>query len=155
MPTLSKPTGILDANLLHVERFARKFVVTKGCWEWTAGKNQDGYGQFGISGAVRYAHRIMWELSGKPLNPTKVIDHLCRNRSCVNPAHLEEVTNYANLMRGHGHARRNKEKTHCINGHPLSGNNLAYQVGGRRCATCFERSQVKRRLKVKATKEAL
>jgi hypothetical protein len=66
------------------------------------------------------------------------LDHLCRNKACVNPAHLEPVTNRENVLRGVGLSAENARKTHCKRGHPLSGDNVVVSKGGRkrRCVAC-------------------
>lgn len=74
---------------------------------------------------TRTAHVYFYEQSFGRVRPDRELDHLCRNRACVNPAHLEQVTHRVNLMRGETLARRNAEKTHCPQGHPYSGDNLA------------------------------
>lgn len=65
------------------------------------------------------------------------IDHLCRNRACFNPDHLEQVTNQTNILRGEGATATNARKTHCIRGHELVGTNLiASRTNGRSCRIC-------------------
>lgn len=122
-------------------RFAQKWVENKdtGCWDWTANKNHKGYGLIGPGGPAQnqVAHRVSYELHVGPIPKGMVLDHLCRNRGCVNPAHLEIVTPYENSMRGFGVAALNARKTHCPRGHPLSGENLFKQHGGGRgCRQC-------------------
>lgn len=101
-------------------RFWSKVKFLKGCWEWQACKNKDGYGVFSFGSRPIEAHRIALLLSkGLPLTATNHknhTDHVCRNHSCVNPEHLEIVSSRENVKRGNTHAA----KTHCINGHNLS-----------------------------------
>ena len=89
------------------------------CWIWTAGL-QHGYGCF-WSGSIktRRAHRIAYEAQCGPLSPGLVLDHLCRERRCVNPAHLEVVTDRENILRGEGTGARFARRTHCKRGHEL------------------------------------
>lgn len=111
-----------------VERLVAKFTVDQstGCWEWTAAKNQKGYGYWktDMHGRGAVAHRWVYELIHGDISDGKVLDHLCRNTGCVNPKHLEPVTNRENLLRGDTLASSNLAKTHCPQGHPLSGDNL-------------------------------
>lgn len=92
---------------------------TQGCWEWIGSISNRGYGQVGVIGKVRSTHRVAYELLVGPISDGLHIDHLCRNRSCCNPAHLEAVTPKVNAER-----TPNAQKTHCVHGHPLAGRNL-------------------------------
>lgn len=71
-----------------------------GCWLWTGSLNRNGYGRLSVGGRTRVTHRVVWVLLGLPLESTQVLDHLCRVRSCCNPAHLEPVTVRENTRRG-------------------------------------------------------
>lgn len=71
-----------------------------GCWEWQRLKNADGYGQFMKGRKVTLAHRHFYERHAAPIPKGMVIDHLCRNRGCVNPEHMEVVTRAINNQRG-------------------------------------------------------
>ena len=108
------------------------------CWLWTAATNSKGYGWFRIDGKATRAHRYAYEVCIGPIPEDLQIDHLCRIHPCVNPAHLEAVTMQENQLRGYGASGKNARKTHCLRGHPLSGDNLYRSKEGvrRQCKEC-------------------
>src|ERR1035437_3014013 len=113
-------------------------VPIVGCWLWTAAVDKDGYGLFKLSGRMVRAHRFAYEQAKGPIPHGLTLDHLCRVRCCVNPAHLEVVTVRENTLRGNGPAGRNARKTHCKQGHPYTESNT-YQRHTEReriCKTC-------------------
>jgi len=116
------------------------------CWIWTGFTNKDGYGQTSSSAfATSLVHRIFWLLDGRELDPVLVLDHLCRNRACCNPDHLEQVTFAENLRRG-GLGTHNRIKMHCPKGHPYSKRNTMKTPNGRRkCRTCDNTARSARR----------
>lgn len=122
----------------ELERLADKFTVGDGCWEWTAARSASGYGQFTIaSGKARRAHRVVYELLAGPIPAGLELDHLCRNRACVRPDHLEPVTGRENKLRGDTVNARNAAKTECVHGHPFEGENLYVTIAGHRgCRAC-------------------
>ena len=129
-------------------RFWQKVrILDNGCWEWTAAK-RGGYGVFGLGtrsdGLIR-AHRYAYaELVG-PIPEGLQLDHLCRNRPCVNPEHLEPVTGRENTLRGESPQAQNARKTHCPRGHAYDLlNTYSGGKGGRQCDICRkERDRVR------------
>src|SRR5947209_8701603 len=122
---------------LAVSAFLSKVLKTKYCWLWQGQINPFGYGQMRWHSVKVYAHRLAYVLYCGHVPVHMDIDHLCRNRSCVNPEHLEVVTRRTNLLRGIGKVPERANQTHCKRGHPLSGNNLVISHGRwRECRTC-------------------
>lgn len=124
-------------------RFWRKVqpCATSGCWLWTGFVNAGGYGQFAVADAPGrwrhvYAHRAAYEALVTAIDAGLQIDHLCRVRGCVNPAHLEAVTQRENLLRGDGISAELARRTHCKRGHELTADNVYAKAGFRRCRTC-------------------
>ena len=135
----------------------------KACWLWTAGQNGNGYGYFHLNGRHVLAHRVAYELLVGPLpqwnghKPPEIqLDHICRVRHCVNPAHLELVTSSENVRRGklpEKTEKRNAAVTHCPKGHEYTPANtrVAWQLAGgrmvhsRKCRECHRASEYKRK----------
>lgn len=113
-----------------------------GCMEWGASKDGKGYGKFYLNGHLVPAHRFAYELVIGPIPEGLQLDHLCRNRACVRPDHLEPVTARENLLRGETLAARNAAKTHCDNGHPYNTENTYWHKPNRRkCRACSRERQ--------------
>lgn len=104
-----------------------------GCWVWTRSLSF-GYGRFNIN-HLRWvkAHRFAYETLVEPVPEGLCLDHLCRNRRCVNPDHLEPVTMKVNLQRGNNWQR---DKTHCKHGHEFTPDNTVWRKGFRKCREC-------------------
>lgn len=101
------------------------------CWDWVARRSGGGYGQFRLSGSIVTAHRVAYELEVGEVPPGLVIDHLCGNRACCNPQHLEPVTQLENVRRG---LRVNGAK--CLRGHLISRDFYVDPKGVRVCNVC-------------------
>ncbi len=118
-------------------RFWAKVEKTEGCWLWTGALDSDGYGNVNRSKKSVGAHRYAYELLVGPIPAGMVLDHICRNRRCVNPAHLDPVTNRENILRGEGACARHARKTHCVHGHEFTPENTRIRPNGsRRCVAC-------------------
>lgn len=103
-----------------------------GCWFWTGALTR-GYGSFNTGGKRKYAHRLAYEELVGPIPDGLQIDHLCRVPNCVNPEHLEPVTQRENLRRGNSPPAMNAAKTTCPQGHPYD---VVNEHGHRGCKTC-------------------
>lgn len=126
-----------------VERFFEKVQQSEDCWQWIGGKKAAGYGQFAVDGRKVIAHRWSYGHFVGPIPNGYEIDHLCRNRGCVNPQHLEAVSVRENRD------RRIAAKTHCVHGHAYTPENTRMQRGAdgyvsRVCRSC-ERAKNRRR----------
>jgi hypothetical protein len=112
-----------------------RIIIVGTCWIWTAARVK-GYGRLTVNKKQWPAHRYVYtELVG-PVPDGLVLDHLCRKPACVNPAHLEPVTQKENTLRGVNFIAVNARKTHCKRGHPLVPGNIRGCGHGRPCLTC-------------------
>jgi hypothetical protein len=113
------------------------------CIEWTGCRDKDGYGRSGKT----LAHRVAYIAAVGPIPAGMELDHLCRNRGCVNPEHLEPVTHYENMRRSRLAAR-----THCVNGHPFDDQNTYWRPHrqGRGCKACVREAQRRQSARRKA-----
>lgn len=147
------PTGIYPRKPL-AERFWEKIRKTGPvpqdrpdlgpCWTWTGCIDNDGYGNIGIDGSGRPAHRIAYEFLRGPIPTGLTLDHLCRNRACPNPFHCEAVTLDENKRRGMSPCAMHARQTHCKRGHEFDTKNTVPEKHGRRCRTCMLQGQRRR-----------
>ncbi len=122
------------------ERFVAKVILQpSGCKLWTAQITPDGYGRFSVDGRKVYVHRWIYEHEIGPIPEGLELDHLCRNRACVEVSHLEPVAHRENTLRGVGPSAQNARKTHCPRRHEYtSENTYTSKAGGRRhCRMCL------------------
>jgi len=130
--------------------FTNAVAAEAGCIMWTASTNKDGYGKLNISQTTHAAHRLAYELMVGPIPLGLHLDHLChtrdascpggatcQHRRCVNPYHLEPVTDRTNILRGRSRAATNAVKTHCPRGHLYDESNTRVDKNGKRhCRAC-------------------
>lgn len=120
----------------------------KECIRYTGCLDKKGYGRITIQGIQFRAHILAVLLNGRKIPKGMVCDHLCRNRSCINPNHIEIVTNAENVMRGESFSAKNKAKTHCKNGHSFAEHgrqlkNVRKGVSERECLACRKINRAK------------
>ena len=117
-----------------------KYVnVTEDCWEWTGALSRDGYGKISDEATTRQAHRLVYEILMGPIPESLVIDHLCRNRRCVNPLHMEVVDALENTRRGVTARADGGVRMYCRSGHELTEANVYREPKRpaiRRCRKC-------------------
>ena len=125
-------------KLKDLDRLATKYIIdASGCWLWTRSLDKDGYGQFYLERKMKKPHRLMYELIVSKIPDGLVIDHLCKVRHCVNPKHLEPVTNKENVLRSDGFAAVNSKKTHCPKNHEYTTENTYLDKSNmRHCREC-------------------
>ena len=123
-----------------------------GCWICDL-RPGSTYGMITNSETTTLAHRIVYAALVGPIPSDYVLDHLCRRRRCVNPAHLEPTTIGDNVLRGEGTAARHARQTDCVHGHPLAGDNVYVWRGERKCRMCMavvQRRQALRRASIRS-----
>lgn len=137
--------------------FMSKICYAGDCIVWTGYVNEHGYGVTIVNQRHEYAHRFAFEMQYGPIPQGLVLDHICRNPICVNPAHLEAVTQKVNTYRGKAVEvwKQQSTKTHCTNGHELTGENV-YREGpdgrNRRCRICKNAAHERYVQRIKAQK---
>lgn len=140
--------GLVPDISLPPKRLAQFYALTmpepnSGCWLWMGNIHpRKGYGTFQLRVGPdiwisRLAHRVSYEHFKGKIPEGLQIDHLCRVRSCVNPAHLEAVTGRENILRGTGWAATKAKQTHCLRGHTLTEDNIYRYGNERHCILCM------------------
>ena len=131
-------------------RLQAKFTecCNTGCWLWFGSTNVHGYGEIRFNGKLHRVHRIMYEIYKHKIPDNLCIDHLCRNRHCVNPEHLECVSLQENIKRGEA-GINSRSKVHCPKGHPYD---MFDNRKIRCCSICREAARIKYRGKLNASK---
>lgn len=115
--------------------FWAKVDRTAECWNWTGAVGSHGYGVCWAGNKIALAHRFVLALSGLDLDNTMQVDHLCRNRICVRPDHLEQVPQAENNRRA---LRLRPPKTHCPHGHDYAETGFLNAAGYQECRTCVQ-----------------
>ena len=138
-------------------RWWSKVIPTEGCWHWIGNFNQKGYGRIQMSRKLVSAHRFGYEMLRGPIPGGLEIDHLCGNRSCMNPDHMEAVDHKTNVLRGHCFSAQYAARTECPKcGLPLAGDNLLVRnergSRSRRCLNCKRASSRETARKMRARK---
>lgn len=127
----------IDRFLHNVNKKSGKLWNNTECWDWIGSLDKGGYGHFRLHGKIIRAHRFSYEYYIGPIAENLQLDHLCRNRRCTNPKHLEPVSQKENILRGESLQAINARKSHCKNGHEFSLNNIYLRrSGGRVCKEC-------------------
>jgi hypothetical protein len=130
---------VADPVVDPLKRFIASTDFTEACWLWRGNKFPAGYGQFVVGKSSNLAHRWIYQVLVGPISEGLVLDHLCGTPSCVNPEHLEPVTQQVNTLRGISPAAVNAKKTHCIRGHAFdTGNTYINPSGQRQCRRCMK-----------------
>lgn len=132
-----------DADL-RAAFLAETLCAPSGCLIWMGKRSWDVYGSFYMNRRNMGAHRAAHILFIGPIPDGLVVDHLCRNRRCVEPMHLQAVTVRENTLRGMGITAVQAQRTHCIHGHEFTPENTRITKRGRRDCRACNRARAKR-----------
>ena len=138
----SRPVSANDIAILtrYLPALSAKYVVDQstGCWVWNAALDRDGYGAITVARRKYRAHRALWIVANCSDVPEQTLDHICRNRACVNPNHLEPTSHKTNTLRGNALTAINARKTRCVQGHELTPDNVKPSGIKRSRRNCLE-----------------
>lgn len=150
----------LDRAQKTLRNFLNKIAFApSGCWNWTGAKLEAGYGKFSVKATngngnrpASFAHRISYMVFTGPIPDGLTIDHLCKNKSCVNPFHLEAVTHLVNLIRSGNRVGKHSYTSHCDYGHERTPENTYVTPSGKykMCRLCMKESDRRRQARRKA-----
>ncbi len=156
LPMGQKPRPLRSGHYYFPESLLRRLwfcpptTMPTGCIEFTGSIDVAGYGRIHKDGRPQRPHRVAYELVNGPIPDGMQLDHLCRNRACVNPGHLEPVSCRENLMRGEGPSALNAVKTQCAHGHTFDPDNTYYAPNGHRgCRQCRKEADRRYRSKLR------
>lgn len=156
-------TQLLIRLFSRIEISTTLFYEGSACWEWVGCLTKGGYASIYYDHPERNkklnnygGHRMSYELFVGQIPPTFEVDHLCRVRHCVNPAHLEAVTRQENNRRSTSFTAVNAAKTHCLRGHLLTGDNLIERLGvkGKPMRNCRECQRIKGKIQSQKWRDA-
>jgi hypothetical protein len=148
-------------NATALDRLLAKIDIdpATGCWNFTGRIESNGYGRIhAVAGEAPWlSHRLAYTLLVGDIPEGLTIDHLCRNRACCNPDHLEPVTVRENIRRGDSHAGRKARQTHCKRGHAFDEANTIRdrRNGGRICRQCKNEAQRRYRIRRRSQSDDL
>lgn len=132
---MSHDTAMLDRIMSRMKVESRGYRTP--CWISDRAQQPNGYTKIGVQGKTKLVHRVAFEAEHGPIPDGLVIDHLCRQRACCNPEHLEPVTNRVNLLRGDTLTAREASMTSCVAGHQFNKANTRFTAKGKRaCRSC-------------------
>ncbi len=140
---------------MNLTLFWQKVEKSESCWVWKAAKDRDGYGVWSTREGGRLkqyrVHRLSFSIANDGIDNSLTIDHLCKNKLCLNPAHLEQVTIGENVRRSDSF---NRLKTHCKNGHEFNEANTYNGPGRqhRQCKKCHAVRESQRYTRLKESK---